>query len=47
VPELIVRGGDQVGHLTACHYPVEPAEDLAHESAAIDQLSTEPTLPSA
>ncbi|MDN3352867.1 dipeptide ABC transporter ATP-binding protein [Actinomadura sp. DC4] len=47
VPELVVRGGDGAGHLTACHHPVEPAENLAEEHAAIDQLSTEPTLPSA
>jgi len=47
VPELIVRGGDDASHLTACHYPVEAAENLAEEHAAIEQLSTEPTLPSA
>jgi oligopeptide/dipeptide ABC transporter ATP-binding protein len=46
-PELIVRGNDVTGHLTACHFPVEPDEHLATEHAAIEQLSTEPTLPSA
>jgi oligopeptide/dipeptide ABC transporter ATP-binding protein len=47
VPELIVRGGDPASHLTACHFPVEAEENLAREHAAIEQLSTEPTLPSA
>jgi oligopeptide/dipeptide ABC transporter ATP-binding protein len=46
-PDLIVRGGDTASHVTACHYPVEAAENLAAETAAIEQLSTEPTLPSA
>jgi oligopeptide/dipeptide ABC transporter ATP-binding protein len=46
-PELTVRGGDIATHLTACHYPVEADENLAAEHAAIAQLSTEPTLPSA
>ncbi|MFB9830601.1 ABC transporter ATP-binding protein [Actinoallomurus acaciae] len=47
VPELTVRDGDPAGHVTACHYPVDSAENLATEHAAIEQLSTEPTLPSA
>jgi peptide/nickel transport system ATP-binding protein len=47
VPELTVRAGDSAEHLTACHYPVDPDENLADEHAAIEQLSTEPTLPSA
>jgi oligopeptide/dipeptide ABC transporter ATP-binding protein len=47
VPELIVRGGDSANHLTACHFPVDTEENLARERAAIEQLSTEPTLPSA
>jgi oligopeptide/dipeptide ABC transporter ATP-binding protein len=28
-PRLEPRGGDQEGHVTACHYPVESDEDLA------------------
>ncbi|HLH69301.1 MAG TPA: dipeptide ABC transporter ATP-binding protein [Candidatus Dormibacteraeota bacterium] len=28
-PRLEPRAGDQEGHATACHYPVEPDEDLA------------------
>ncbi|WP_329248725.1 ABC transporter ATP-binding protein [Actinoallomurus sp. NBC_01490] len=47
VPELTARDGDTADHVTACHYPVDPAENLATEEAAIEQLSTEPTLPSA
>lgn len=31
-PRLEVRPGDAPGHLTACHYPVEPGEDLAGTS---------------
>ncbi len=47
IPELIVRAGDTTGHLTSCHFPVDTEENLAAETAAIEQLSTEPTLPSA
>jgi oligopeptide/dipeptide ABC transporter ATP-binding protein len=47
VPELKPREGDDSGHLTACHYPVVADESLAAKHAAIEQLSTEPTLPSA
>jgi oligopeptide/dipeptide ABC transporter ATP-binding protein len=47
VPELIVQSGDPADHITACHFPVEEAEQLAREKAAIEQQSTEPTLPSA
>jgi oligopeptide/dipeptide ABC transporter ATP-binding protein len=46
-PLLTVRGGDPASHLTACHFPVQTDENLADEHAAIEQLSTEPTLPSA
>ena len=35
------RGGDGASHPTACHFPVEPGEDLAHEHAAIDQPDQE------
>jgi oligopeptide/dipeptide ABC transporter ATP-binding protein len=44
-PLFIVRGGDPADHFTACHFPVEPGEDLAHEHAAIEQVDTEPALP--
>ncbi|WP_308209125.1 ABC transporter ATP-binding protein [Actinoallomurus purpureus] len=47
VPVLIARAGDPADHVTACHFPVEAGEHLAREQAAIEQLSTEPTLPSA
>jgi oligopeptide/dipeptide ABC transporter ATP-binding protein len=30
VPGLVPRGGDGAGHVTACHFPVEPGEELAH-----------------
>jgi oligopeptide/dipeptide ABC transporter ATP-binding protein len=46
-PVLLVHDGDSAEHLTSCHFPVEPGENLAEEHAAIEQLSTEPTLPSA
>ncbi|MFC4909439.1 ABC transporter ATP-binding protein [Actinomadura gamaensis] len=46
-PPLIVRPGDAPDHLTACHFPVERGENLARESAAIAQVSTEPDLPEA
>ena len=36
-PRLEVRPGDAVGHQTACHYPVEPGEDLARSSPRADQ----------
>ena len=35
------------GRALACHFPVVPGENLAREHAAIEQVSTEPTLPSA
>jgi oligopeptide/dipeptide ABC transporter ATP-binding protein len=41
VPALVPRGGDGADHLAACHFPVEPGEDLAHEHAAIDQPEQE------
>jgi oligopeptide/dipeptide ABC transporter ATP-binding protein len=47
VPEIVARMGDKVDHTTACHFPVEKNEHLAREQAAIEQQSTEPTLPSA
>ena len=31
------RDGDGADHPTACHFPLEPGEDLAHQHAAIDQ----------
>ena len=40
-PPLVPRGGDGASHPTACHFPVEPGEDLAHEHAAIDQPDQE------
>jgi oligopeptide/dipeptide ABC transporter ATP-binding protein len=40
-PPLVSRGGDGASHPTACHFPVEPGEDLAHEHAAIDQPDQE------
>jgi oligopeptide/dipeptide ABC transporter ATP-binding protein len=46
-PALIPRIGDPHDHVTACHFPVEEGEQLARETAAIRQQSTEPTLPSA
>ncbi|MBW8483377.1 ATP-binding cassette domain-containing protein [Actinomadura sp. PM05-2] len=44
-PELEVKEGDAADHLTACHFPVEPGENLAREHAGIRQESTEPELP--
>jgi oligopeptide/dipeptide ABC transporter ATP-binding protein len=35
----------EAGHVVACHFPVEPEENLAAEEAAISQESTEPALP--
>jgi oligopeptide/dipeptide ABC transporter ATP-binding protein len=46
-PALVARSGDPADHVTACHFPVDAGEHLARESAAIEQQSTEPTLPSA
>jgi oligopeptide/dipeptide ABC transporter ATP-binding protein len=40
-PPLVPRGGDGASHPTACHFPVEPGEDLTHEHAAIDQPDQE------
>jgi oligopeptide/dipeptide ABC transporter ATP-binding protein len=36
-PPLVARGTDGANHPTACHFPVEPGDDLAHARAAIDQ----------
>ncbi len=46
-PALVARIGDPHDHITACHFPVEVGEQLARETPAIAQQSTEPTLPSA
>jgi len=32
-PPLVPRGGDGADHPTACHFPVEPGDDLAHGPA--------------
>ncbi|MFD0690389.1 ABC transporter ATP-binding protein [Actinomadura fibrosa] len=44
-PPLIRRDGDAPGHVTACHFPVEPGESLAGREASIAQVSTQPDLP--
>ncbi|WP_404800507.1 ABC transporter ATP-binding protein [Actinomadura montaniterrae] len=44
-PPLVPREGDPPDHVTACHFPVEPGERLAHKHAAIAQVSTQPELP--
>jgi oligopeptide/dipeptide ABC transporter ATP-binding protein len=44
-PLFTTRAPDPADHLTKCHFPVEPGENLAHEHAAIKQLDTEPALP--
>ncbi|MGI8492913.1 MAG: ABC transporter ATP-binding protein [Acidimicrobiales bacterium] len=36
-PALVQRGADKGGHLTACHYPVEPGEDLSQARPAISE----------
>jgi oligopeptide transport system ATP-binding protein len=36
-PELVPRGGDGARHVTACHFPVEPGDDLALPHPPIDQ----------
>jgi len=36
-PELVPRGGDEARHVTACHFPVEPGDDLALPHPPIDQ----------
>lgn len=36
-PRLEVRPGDAPGHLTACHYPVEPGEELARSSPRLGE----------
>jgi oligopeptide/dipeptide ABC transporter ATP-binding protein len=41
VPELVPRGADGAGHPTACHFPVEPGDDLAHLRPTIDQPDRE------
>jgi oligopeptide/dipeptide ABC transporter, ATP-binding protein, C-terminal domain len=46
-PWLVARDGDPGDHLTACHFPVDPGENLAAEHPAIEQESTEPALPEA
>jgi peptide/nickel transport system ATP-binding protein/oligopeptide transport system ATP-binding protein len=40
-PLLLPRGGDGADHPTACHFPVEPGDDLAHLQPAIDQPDQE------
>jgi oligopeptide/dipeptide ABC transporter ATP-binding protein len=40
-PLLLPRGGDGADHPTACHFPVEPGDDLAHLQPAIDQPDPE------
>jgi peptide/nickel transport system ATP-binding protein len=35
-PPLVPRGGDGADHPTACHFPVEPGDDLAHAHAGGD-----------
>jgi hypothetical protein len=35
VPELVPRLGDEAGHLTACHFPVEDGEDISKSRPAI------------
>jgi oligopeptide/dipeptide ABC transporter ATP-binding protein len=44
IPVLEIRPGDESGHLTACHFPVEQGESLAQAHAAISQEFTEPQL---
>jgi oligopeptide/dipeptide ABC transporter ATP-binding protein len=34
-PTLEVKAGDPPTHLTACHYPVQPGEDLANAAAGV------------
>jgi oligopeptide/dipeptide ABC transporter ATP-binding protein len=46
-PSLVARRSDPPDHLTACHFPVDPGENLAREHPAIEQESTEPALPEA
>ncbi|MQY08667.1 ABC transporter ATP-binding protein [Actinomadura macrotermitis] len=46
-PALVVRDGDAADHLTACHFPVEPGDDLTRAHAGISQESTAPALPEA
>jgi oligopeptide/dipeptide ABC transporter ATP-binding protein len=40
-PPLTPRGTDGADHPAACHFPVEPGEDLGREHAAIDQHDQE------
>jgi oligopeptide/dipeptide ABC transporter ATP-binding protein len=42
-PALVPRGGDGADHPTACHFPVEPGDDLVHAHASIDQPDPEAT----
>ncbi|WP_018656463.1 ABC transporter ATP-binding protein [Actinomadura flavalba] len=44
-PPYVPRLGDPRDHRTACHFPVEEGERLAHREPAIAQVSTEPELP--
>jgi hypothetical protein len=37
----VPRGADGAGHRTACHFPVEPGDDLAHLRPTIDQPDRE------
>ncbi|WP_084714296.1 ABC transporter ATP-binding protein [Streptacidiphilus rugosus] len=36
-PPLVARAGDPDSHLTACHFPVEPGEDLTRVTATIPE----------
>jgi oligopeptide/dipeptide ABC transporter ATP-binding protein len=40
-PPLLPRGGDGAEHPTACHFPVEPGDDLSHMHAALDRPDQE------
>jgi oligopeptide/dipeptide ABC transporter ATP-binding protein len=37
VPELVVRPGDGADHVTACHFPVQPGEDLTQARPSISR----------
>ena len=43
VPLLTVKGGDDSSHAAACHFPVDPGENLAEESPGINQAESAPT----
>jgi oligopeptide/dipeptide ABC transporter ATP-binding protein len=40
-PPMLPRGGDGADHPTACHFPVEPGDDLARMQPAIEQPDQE------